>query len=225
MAEAVEHPPSQVDAFPLDLTVHHAFPKGKARAISRFLKKGGILHADVDGGVHFFPYSRNGHENGGGDFIEAFLHGVDAFRKVDRVADMKGEYDGNEALGNVAEGQIGDHLIPVAHVQHPGEASCQGHEVGVGQHGALGWTCGSGSVDHKGHVLGVGLCDQLLEKAGVGRGDSNAEVFQFRKRHEIRIAVVVQALHVDGNDLFQARQSGFDFQDLIRLLLILYYNH
>ena len=94
------------------------------------------------------------------------------------------------------------------------------------QHGALGRTCGARGVDEDADIVGRGPRNQPVEPAiGVGVFEcvALAEFAELFERHQLRLAVMPQALHVDADDGLQRRQAvivGDGVQDLVGLLLV-----
>ena len=93
------------------------------------------------------------------------------------------------------------------------------------QHGAFRRAGGAGGVDQDADVVGRCLVDQAIEscvRVRLRKGIGLAEFAQRFERHQLLLAIVPQALHVDADDRLERRQRviGHGVEHLVGLLLI-----
>ena len=115
------------------------------------------------------------------------------------------------ALGHMAQRQVAHRLERLV-----GDPDGFGVDVGgidqvaMRQHRALGRAGRARGIDEDADVVGRSLRDQPVER-GIGVGVFEriglAELAKRVERHQLRLPVVPQALHVDANDGLQRRQA------------------
>ena len=88
---------------------------------------------------------------------------------------------------------------------------------------ALGGTGGARGVDDDGHVAGLrrSRCGPPIP-CGCSARRFAAERDELVERHHLRVGEAAQALHVEHDDLSQARRALAHGQDLVELLLVLH---
>jgi hypothetical protein len=93
------------------------------------------------------------------------------------------------------------------------------------QHGAFRRAGGAGGIDQDADVVGRCLVDLAIEscvRVGLRKGIAVAEFAQRFERHQLLLAIVPQALHVDADDRLERGQRiiGHGVEHLVGLLLI-----
>ena len=200
----------------------HATP-GQAPAprqpepVVQALERRGVGHADLDGGQHLLPHARDAEEHSRLHLAQVRDEGFPTLAEVDDVAGVEGVDRRREALGHVAERQIGEHLVVGTAAEGVEEDVAGGHEIGVGEHGALGRTGGARRVHHGRHAVGWQRRSSASPLISVGLG---AELLELGERHHHVVVEDAHAARVDDDDLPQ-RQLLAHGHDLVELLLVL----
>ncbi len=110
----------------------------------------------------------------------------------------------------------GKQIVGVAHLM--GDAA-------VRMHGALGRAGRAGGVDEDGEIVGAAARDHLIPQRFAALDMIAPERHEFCERHHHRVAEAAQALHVEHDNLLQARTARAARQDLVELLLVLGEDH
>ena len=203
-------------AAPGEAGLHEALPQPAALAEP---EQEILLQLFVDAG--------NADEEGRRDLADVERDGIDQFRKADGAAQHQLHHLAIAALGYMAERQVAHRFERlVGDPDRLGIDIRRIDQVAMRQHRALGRTGGARGVDEDADIVGRGLRNQPIEPViGVGVFErvalaAFAELFE---RHQLRLAVMPQALHVDANDGLQRRQAvivGDGVKHLVGLLLV-----
>ena len=127
----------------------------------------------------------------------------------------------------MAERQIAHRLERlVSDADHLGIGPCRIDQVAMGEHRALRRSRRARGVDENADVIGRALRDQPVERRlriRIFARKGAAALAQRFKGHQLRLAIVAQALHVDADDGFQIRQAlvvGERVKHLVGLFLV-----
>ena len=199
---------------------------GQCPVVQRAAQAAGLLALDRQRGVHLFPDARHAQEDAGRNLAQVFLHGADRLAKVHLRTQVGGHEAGQHLLGDVAQRQVGQVAGARVHAQALDDAGHHAADVAPRQHGALGFAGGTRGVDHQADVvqalrrqrrvdggLRAGLLAQALD---LGEG---GDQFALGGRE------AAQALGLHDDDLFERRQAGTRFEQLVGLLLVLADHH
>ena len=152
---------------------------------------------------------------------------IDRLGKADGAAENKLHHLGIAALGDVAERQVTNRFKRlVGDIDRLGIDIGRIDQVAMREHRAFRRAGGAGGVDQDADIVGRGLLDQPIEGCvgvGVFEGIGVAEIAERFERHQLLLAVVPQALHVDADDRLERGQAvivGHGVEHLVGLLLI-----
>jgi hypothetical protein len=91
----------------------------------------------------------------------------------------------------------------------------------VAQHGPFGRSGGARGVHEDGEVLGPRDLHEGIEGARVLTIVAGAQLEEGSERHHLIVAEVVEAVHVEHEDLHEVGAAGPHLEDLVELLLVL----
>ena len=96
--------------------------ESQRRPVRPALEPRGVRHLDLDGGEHLLPHARDGREQGRLDVAQVLRERLAALAEVDDVAGAEAVDDRAEPLGDVAQRQVGEHLVVGAGAEGAAEA-------------------------------------------------------------------------------------------------------
>jgi hypothetical protein len=160
------------------------------------LERGGREQPGVDLGEHLLPDPRYPEQDGGLHLAQVGDHGVHRLGEVDLAAGRGVEPGGEDALGHVAEREVGHQQVVVAR-RRIGEPT--GHDqrvdreldVGDREHHALGRPGGPRRVDQGHDVVGAGLCHPVRHRTRMRSAVFLAQFEQLRPGQQLRVVVAV----------------------------------
>ena len=192
-------------------------PTAHPEAVVGALQPGGAGHATLDTAGQPFPDAWHAEEEGGLHLAQALEERLARRREVDGVAAVQGGDDRHDALADVGERQVRQHLVGRRRAEGAGADAGGGHQVGVGEDGALRRPGGAGRVHQHGRVPRVHAGDG--RSPVVHRHGAAALLEVVERQHGA--AVSADAAGVDDHDVAELLEPVVDGEQLVDLLLVL----
>ena len=175
------------------------------------------------------PYSGHGEEDGRLHLAEVDLHRLDRFGEVEDRAVVRHRPCREQALGDVAQWQVGELLIldpltmrcrePLGVVDHLEDREL---DIAMGQHRSLRWAGGPRRVDEGHDLIAIDLGHQPFDRSRVGRTVLRTQRHEFVPEHESIVVEVPHTAWLDVDDPVDRREGvASGFEHLVDLFLVL----
>ena len=183
-------------------------------------RSGRVAHPERDRRIELLPDPRHREEERRRDFADVFGHRVDAFGEVDGRAGAERVEYADRTLGDVAERQEGELLIPFMKLGDVVGVVDLEQDVAVAQHGPLGRSGRPRGVHQDRQIVGPGDLDHSIERAGVFGLVAEPDLQEVLERQHLLVLEGVQPLRIEDDDLHELGAAGADLEDLVELLLV-----
>lgn len=182
-------------------------------------ERSGLHDLDGDRRVHFLPDPGHSEKERRPDLPHVALHRAQRLGEIDGVADGQRQMDREDLLGDMAQGQIGNHAVAFVDAVGGGDGVPGRVDVSIGQHDRLGAVGGPGGEDHQGGVFGREAPDAPLDQIRLPLLFPGAEG-EHRLEGMYVALVDFDPLGVHDDDRPQLGKVGADREGLVELFLI-----